>query len=70
MQFFISLSFSLTGIEVPKFVDTVTPQYKPKFDALVSNSLLYSFVIRPDDICLNACNALVFYLTVGGAKRS
>jgi len=23
------------GIEVPKFVDTVTPQYKAKFDALV-----------------------------------
>ncbi|TYH76635.1 hypothetical protein ES332_D04G098700v1 [Gossypium tomentosum] len=23
------------GVEIPKFVDTVTPQYKPKFDALV-----------------------------------
>ncbi|KAL3334195.1 hypothetical protein AABB24_030777 [Solanum stoloniferum] len=25
----------LSGIEIPKFVDTVTPQYKPKFDALL-----------------------------------
>uniref|UniRef100_A0A0E0IDE2 Uncharacterized protein n=1 Tax=Oryza nivara TaxID=4536 RepID=A0A0E0IDE2_ORYNI len=23
------------GIEIPKYVDTVTPQYKPKFDALL-----------------------------------
>ncbi|TYG49056.1 hypothetical protein ES288_D10G064300v1 [Gossypium darwinii] len=23
------------SVEIPKFVDTVTPQYKPKFDALV-----------------------------------
>ncbi|KAL4201935.1 hypothetical protein AMTRI_Chr02g218410 [Amborella trichopoda] len=23
------------GVEIPKFVDTVTPQYKPKFDALL-----------------------------------
>lgn len=23
------------GIEIPKYVDTVTPEYKPKFDALV-----------------------------------
>lgn len=27
------------GIEIPKYVDNVTPEYKPKFDALVSNSL-------------------------------
>lgn len=26
---------SFAGIEIPKFVDTVTPQYKPKFEALV-----------------------------------
>jgi hypothetical protein len=25
------------GIEIPKYVDTVTPEYKPKFDALVRN---------------------------------
>ncbi|KAM0876937.1 hypothetical protein ACQ4PT_035828 [Festuca glaucescens] len=25
----------LAGIEIPKYVDTVTPEYKPKFDALV-----------------------------------
>nr|KJB15342.1 hypothetical protein B456_002G172900 [Gossypium raimondii] len=32
-------SFSLftwhIGVEIPKFVDTVTPQFKPKFDALL-----------------------------------
>lgn len=27
--------FFYVGIEIPKYVDTVTPQYKPKFDALV-----------------------------------
>ncbi|KAL0652335.1 hypothetical protein Bca4012_095026 [Brassica carinata] len=27
------------SVEIPKFVDTVTPEYKPKFDALVSTSL-------------------------------
>jgi hypothetical protein len=27
--------FCFAGIEVPKYVDTVTPQYKPKFEALV-----------------------------------
>ncbi|KAG8501256.1 hypothetical protein CXB51_003395 [Gossypium anomalum] len=26
---------SIAGVEIPKFVDTVTPQYKPKFDALL-----------------------------------
>ncbi|TYG89688.1 hypothetical protein ES288_A12G120100v1 [Gossypium darwinii] len=26
---------SIAGVEIPKFVDTVTPQYKPKFDELV-----------------------------------
>ncbi|KAK8314052.1 hypothetical protein V6Z12_D01G148700 [Gossypium hirsutum] len=25
----------LVGVEIPKFVDTVTPQFKPKFDALL-----------------------------------
>ncbi|KAG6516127.1 hypothetical protein ZIOFF_026576 [Zingiber officinale] len=25
----------VNGIEIPKFVDTVTPEYKPKFDALL-----------------------------------
>ncbi|KAK1571908.1 hypothetical protein Q3G72_024749 [Acer saccharum] len=25
----------ISGIEVPKYVDTVTPQYKPKFDSLL-----------------------------------
>ncbi|KAL5995313.1 hypothetical protein ACLOJK_025371 [Asimina triloba] len=25
----------LCGIEIPKYVDTVTPEYKPKFDALL-----------------------------------
>lgn len=25
----------VSGIEIPKFVDTVTPHYKPKFDALL-----------------------------------
>lgn len=48
-QYFINLLFYLpliqilmfglmpyfAGIEVPKFVDTVTPQYKAKFDSLV-----------------------------------
>ncbi|KAH7547950.1 hypothetical protein JRO89_XS14G0043500 [Xanthoceras sorbifolium] len=29
------LSVSWTGIEVPKYVDTVTPEYKPKFDSLL-----------------------------------
>lgn len=24
-----------TGVEIPKFVDKTTPEYKPKFDALV-----------------------------------
>lgn len=32
----VDWSASFLGIEIPKFVDTVTPQYKPKFDALVS----------------------------------
>lgn len=27
------------GISVPKYVDTVTPQYKPKFDALVRTDI-------------------------------
>ncbi|TYH92247.1 hypothetical protein ES332_A13G169100v1 [Gossypium tomentosum] len=26
---------SIAGVEIPKFVDTVTPQYKPKFDELL-----------------------------------
>lgn len=39
-------SASSLGIEIPKFVDTVTPQYKPKFDALVSS--IYIWV----EICL------------------
>ncbi|KAI5399914.1 hypothetical protein KIW84_065019 [Lathyrus oleraceus] len=31
--FYVYFRF-LDGIEIPKFVDTVTPQYKPKFEAL------------------------------------
>lgn len=34
------------GIEIPKFVDTVTPQYKPKFDALVRMSLNFMFSLH------------------------
>ncbi|GMP86574.1 hypothetical protein CsSME_00039301 [Camellia sinensis var. sinensis] len=29
------LALYLTGVEVPKYVETVTPEYKPKFDALL-----------------------------------
>lgn len=28
-----------TGVEIPKFVDKTTPEYKPKFDALVRNHI-------------------------------
>ena len=31
------------GIEIPKYVDTVTPEYKPKFDALVSSHCSHTF---------------------------
>jgi hypothetical protein len=35
---------NIAGIEIPKYVDTVTPQYKPKFDALVRiHCPLYNF---------------------------
>ncbi|RWW04189.1 hypothetical protein GW17_00032611 [Ensete ventricosum] len=35
LQTKFSQSSSFAGIEIPKYVDTVTPEYKPKFDALV-----------------------------------
>ncbi|KAB2015854.1 hypothetical protein ES319_D08G055600v1 [Gossypium barbadense] len=31
---------SIAGVEIPKFVDTVTPQYKPKFDELAEEKSL------------------------------
>jgi hypothetical protein len=39
------------GIEIPKYVDTVTPEYKPKFDALVRNyHSFYAFSSQVDFI--------------------
>jgi len=40
------LFFSLlsAGIEIPKYVDKVTPEYKPKFDSLVGNNALAVFL--------------------------
>ena len=34
------------GIQIPKYVDTVTPQYKPKFDALVSTNIILRFLLH------------------------
>lgn len=34
-----------TGVEIPKFVDKTTPEYKPKFDALVRNGIQHVVLI-------------------------
>ncbi|CAL9235040.1 unnamed protein product [Arabidopsis halleri] len=33
-----------SGIEIPKYVDKVTPEYKPKFDALVTSFEKLTFI--------------------------
>ena len=48
----LSFHFLSLGVEIPKFVDTVTPQYKPKFDALVSiDKTFFSFLFL--SLCAN-----------------
>lgn len=46
------------GIEIPKYVDTVTPQYKPKFDAVVSSCCSHTFVflsLLPENLFCFLC---------------
>lgn len=67
-HFFYIILFSLStfwgkleinaGIEIPKYVDTVTPQYKPKFDAVVSSCCSHTFVflsLLPENLFCFLC---------------
>ena len=66
------------GVEIPKYVDNVTPEYKPKFDALVS----YSFYkLQSFTMFFFEKGVFIFYLVVyfvpcfflyivGGTERS
>lgn len=54
------------GVEVPKYVDTVTPQYKPKFEALVRAQSFFLLIVN---LRIETKKKLYFKVKAGDSRR-